>query len=86
MKRMLWQLIATLFVVGFVLAYWWIIALVIAALVLWKVAPIVYRRYRVAEAAKQAALRGLEARADQQHRWVLAGDERGVFGTYPPTS
>jgi hypothetical protein len=28
-------------------------------------------------------LAGLLARADQQHRWVLAGDERGVYGEYP---
>jgi hypothetical protein len=23
-------------------------------------------------------------RADQQHAWVLADDERGTFGDYPP--
>ena len=24
------------------------------------------------------------ARADQQHAWVLAGDDRGIYGDYPP--
>ena len=26
----------------------------------------------------------LVARADQQHAWVLAGDDRGVYGDYRP--
>ena len=26
----------------------------------------------------------LVARADQQHGWVLAGDDRGIYGDYPP--
>jgi ABC-type Fe3+-siderophore transport system permease subunit len=26
----------------------------------------------------------LVARADQQHAWILAGDDRGVYGEYPP--
>ena len=28
----------------------------------------------------------LIARADQQHAWVLAGDDRGVYGRYPPAT
>ena len=26
----------------------------------------------------------LVARADQQHEWVLSGDDRGIYGDYPP--
>ena len=26
----------------------------------------------------------LVARADQQHAWVLSGDDRGIYGDYPP--
>jgi uncharacterized membrane protein (Fun14 family) len=26
----------------------------------------------------------LVARADQQHAWVLAGDDRGIYGDFPP--
>jgi hypothetical protein len=25
----------------------------------------------------------LAARADQQYRWAIAGDDRGVYGNYP---
>ena len=32
------------------------------------------------EAAHQAALAGLAARADQRHAWVMAGDPRGTYG------
>lgn len=31
--------------------------------------------------ARKAAL---AARADQQHRWVMAGDPRGIYGLYTP--
>jgi hypothetical protein len=36
-----------------------------------------------AEARRQAAV---VKRADQQHAWVLAGDDRGVYGQYPPAA
>lgn len=26
----------------------------------------------------------LVARAEQQHAWVLSGDDRGIYGDYPP--
>jgi hypothetical protein len=29
-------------------------------------------------------LEALLARADQQQAWCLAGDERGIYGDYPP--
>jgi hypothetical protein len=78
--RILAQLIGTLLLVGIIGAYfWWIAgALAIAALV-W----MVHRAFQdmaaaeLAEARRQAAI---AKRADQQHRWVLAGDERGVYG------
>jgi hypothetical protein len=37
--RIVAQLIGTLLLVGFVLKYWWLIALVLAALVAWKYGP-----------------------------------------------
>jgi hypothetical protein len=39
-------------------------------------------RQRVAE--REAEHAAIEARADQQHAWVLAADDRGVYGAYPP--
>ena len=36
--------------------------------------------------AQRRRLAGLAARADQQHRLVMQGDERGVYGEFPPTA
>jgi len=36
-----------------------------------------------ARAAKRAEL---VARADRQHAWVLASDDRGVYGEYVPST
>jgi hypothetical protein len=38
-------------------------------------------KHRRAHAIRDA---GLRARADYEHRLSLAGDQRGVFGRYPP--
>lgn len=35
-------------------------------------------------AAAHAKLAAVAARADQQHAWTLAGDDRGTFGDYRP--
>jgi hypothetical protein len=79
--RLLWQFIGTLLLMGLMLKYWWLIALVIGAVVAWRVAPGVWHRHRVAVAAEQQRLAELSARADEQHRWVMQGDlERGVYG------
>ena len=34
--------------------------------------------------ARRARRAAIIARADQQHQWVLAGDDRGVHGEHPP--
>jgi hypothetical protein len=34
----------------------------------------------------EAERRAIARLADQQHVWVLPGDEREVYGAYPPTS
>jgi len=78
------QFIGVLLLIGFVGAYfWWIVALVAAVALIWG-AQLAFREIRaeeVAEARRQAAV---ARRADQQHAWVLAGDERGVYGAHPP--
>jgi len=43
-----------------------------------------FREIAAAEAAEARRLAAVAKRADRQHRWVLAGDERGVYGAYPP--
>jgi hypothetical protein len=35
-------------------------------------------------AARAAAMAAVAARADQQHAWVLAGDNRGTYGEFAP--
>jgi hypothetical protein len=36
--------------------------------------------------ARENARMAVVARADQQHAWVLADDERGLYGQYPPAA
>jgi hypothetical protein len=71
-------------VVGFVVKFWvWIAvafgAAVVFGLLLWA-AFYAARRVDTREDARLA----LVARADQQHAWVLAGDNRGIYGDYRP--
>lgn len=61
-------------VVGLVMKYWlWFLAataLIVAGV--WLVG-----RFR----EENARINELIARADEQHNWVLSGDERGVYGS-----
>jgi hypothetical protein len=43
-----------------------------------------YQRQHAADAAEAQCLAAIAARADQQHVWVMAGDDRGTYGTFPP--
>ena len=59
--------------------FWWIVGA--AALVgLFFLARVIVRSHarRAAEYARHRA--ELAARADQQHNWVLRGDDRGIYG------
>jgi hypothetical protein len=77
-------LLAVLIAAALILKYWPAIVGIIA---------VTYAGYRVVRAVERHAerveadrrrLAGIAVRADRQHAWVLAGDERGVFGEYPP--
>jgi fatty acid desaturase len=88
MARIVWQLVGVLLlIVGFVGAYfWWIVAIAAVAALVW----MAQRAFREIEAEEAAEARRAQAearrqaavakRADQQHRWVLQGDDRGVYG------
>ena len=70
--------------VGAIVKFWaWIAAvlggLMVFGLLLWLT---FYVERRVD--AKYERRAALVARADQQHAWVLAGDDRGVYGAFPP--
>jgi ABC-type Fe3+-siderophore transport system permease subunit len=70
--------------VGAVAKFWvWIAvafgAAVLFGLLLWLA---FYAARRVDE--RENARKAIAGRADQQHAWVLADDERGTFGDYRP--
>jgi hypothetical protein len=70
--------------VGAIVKFWvWIAvafgAAVLFGLLLWAA---FYAARRVD--AREDARLAIAARADQQHAWILAGDDRGVHGDYPP--
>jgi hypothetical protein len=78
------QFLAPLIGVALVVKYWWLIVGIVA---------VTYAGYRVVRAvdrhaepveAERRRLAGLVARADQQHAWVMQGDERGVYGEFSP--
>lgn len=52
---------------------WWALAAAVVVLVAWRG----YRRYLAVQAENEA----VAARADVQHRQVMSGDERGVYGS-----
>jgi hypothetical protein len=59
---------------------------IFAAFVLYRGGRWAIRRHRV-QAARSAHRRAeLLARADIQHRWVMAGDPRGTYGRYTPAA
>ncbi|ORA16963.1 hypothetical protein BST12_20235 [Mycobacterium angelicum] len=59
---------------------WWILGA--AALVcLCFLGRAIHRWYSRRSAAYARYRHGLAARADQQHNWVLRGDDRGIYGT-----
>lgn len=78
------SLFVLLIVVGFIAKFWWLILLVLAAigagLLLW----LGHQRGLDASSARRREHAALVARADQQHAWILAGDDRGIYGAYPP--
>jgi type II secretory pathway pseudopilin PulG len=81
--RTLGQFVGVLLVVGFVGAYfWWIVAAAAVVALAW-MAQRAFRDSETEEAAEGRRRAAIAARADQQHQWVLQGDERGVYGQYP---
>lgn len=66
--------------IGFVAMFWWVIVAVLGVLLLAGVTWYVSHRLDAREKTRLA----IAARADQQHAWVLAGDDRGVYREYRP--
>jgi hypothetical protein len=73
-----------LLLLGFVIKFWW---LILAALVVVVAACLGWWSCKRSDAELERMRRehaALIARADQQHAWVLAGDDRGIYGDYWP--
>jgi ABC-type Fe3+-siderophore transport system permease subunit len=74
-----------LIVVGAIVKFWVWIAVACGAAVLFGVLLwLAFYAARRVDARYDARL-AIAARADQQHAWVLAGDDRGIYGDYVPT-
>jgi hypothetical protein len=73
-------LFGVLLIIGLIIKFiWWIVgAAVLVALFF--LARAIARWYAERSAAYARYWESLEARADEQHNWVLQGDDRGVYG------
>jgi hypothetical protein len=74
-------LLGLLLLIGIIIKFiWWILGA--AALVaLFFLGRALVRWYSKRSAEYARYWDGLAARADQQHNWVLRGDDRGIYGT-----
>jgi hypothetical protein len=80
----MWKLVGFLLIAGLIIKYWPIaLAIAIVALVV-KYLPGMVERAQAATAARNATLRAIAARADEQHHQVLNDDARGIYGAYTP--
>ncbi|MEB4211461.1 hypothetical protein [Mycobacterium sp. 94-17] len=69
-----------LLLIGVVIKFiWWILGAVALA-GLFFLARALLRWYERRSAESAGRRRAIAARADQQHRWVLRGDDRGIYG------
>ncbi|BBZ03859.1 hypothetical protein MCHIJ_32960 [Mycolicibacterium chitae] len=70
--------------IGVIIKYfWWILAGLAMVLVVFLAVVIgkaLIQQLEAAEAERKRQNRRLSAQADRQHRWVLDGDPRGVYG------
>lgn len=87
---MIGQLVGLLLLVGLIGAYWqWFL---LAAVLVWGVpwareqGHALVLAHRAAVAAERRRCAELCARADQQHAWAMAGDPRGTYGQWPPST
>lgn len=80
------QLFAFLIVVGFVAEYFWWLLAAAAVVALAIAAARGLERARADAAERRREADEIAQRADQQQAWVDVGDERGVYGIYPPAA
>jgi hypothetical protein len=75
-----WGLLAILIIVAIIIKFiWWILGA--AALIgLFYIVRAIVRDKRKRGDARASHYAEIAARADQQHQWVMRGDERGIYG------
>ena len=80
------QLMGLLFVAGAITAVLpWLLGIGAVIAALWLLAC--WLEVRAAKAAyRERELDALRDRADEQHRWLLSGDDRGIYGEYTPAA
>jgi hypothetical protein len=84
------QFVVLLFAVALaVKLFWWIVG--ITAVIVVVVKAVKWGRRAADERAarieaERRRLAELAARADEQYRLVMQGDQRGVYGEYPPAA
>ena len=72
--------IGVLFLIGLVIKFiWWILGALALVAAYYAIRAVV-RQSEAATAARNRRMAELAARADQQHNWVMQGDDRGTYG------
>jgi len=73
-------LIGVLFIVGVIIKFiWWIIGAAVLVGLFYLIRAILRANARQ-RAILTHRMNELAARADQQHNWVMQGDDRGIYG------
>jgi cellobiose-specific phosphotransferase system component IIC len=72
--------IGVLFVIGLIIKFiWWIVGALALVAVCYVIRAVV-RQANAAATARNQRMAAIAARADQQHNWVMQGDDRGTYG------
>jgi hypothetical protein len=73
-----------LLLIGVIAKLWPLLVAVLAAAALGFLAWCAVTHHTAELERRRRAQAAIAARADRQHAWTLAGDERGVYGDYRP--
>jgi len=72
--------LGVLFLIGLIIKFiWWILGALALVAACYAIRAVV-RQSEAAAAARNHRMAELAARADQQHNWVMQGDDRGIYG------
>jgi hypothetical protein len=81
--RALVPLFGVLMVIALIIKLiWWILSAIVLY-VLFRLGRSQLRLARTRRAAEARRAAEVALRAEQQHRWTLQGDDRGIYGEYP---